>query len=837
MGHLTSDLRFAMRQLRLNPTFTAVAALSLALGIGANTAIFQLIDAIRMRPLPVPNADRLAYIDFAPNSYRSGQFSTRSSRLTYKLWQAIRAQQQGFESVMVWSARNFNLAEGGKARYAEGLLVSSDFFTTLRTPAIIGRTFTAADDHPGCGTSSGAVISYPFWQREYASDPAITTRQVRLSGHLFPIIGVTPPGFFGVEIGHQFDVAIPLCSDALYFDPGKGRIETDLGWWLSAMGRLKPGWTLDRANTQLAAVTPGIMQQTLIASYRPDQAEKFKANKLAVTAGDTGVSGLRRQYGDPLWILLATTGLVLLIACANLANLLLARASVREREIAVRQAIGAGRGRLITQLLSESMLLAVLGTALGVGLASLLSRWLITFLSTSNNQVFVGLSPDWRLLGFMAAIAVVTCVLFGLAPALRATRIEPIAAMRNSGRGLTTGREKFSLRRILVVGQVALSMVLLVGALLFTRSLQKLLAVDPGFRPEGIIEVDIDYTPAHFAKERIFDLRQQTLEALNIRTGARASGQVGWTPVSGSGWDESVYAESSTAESSTAPAKDVLFNWAGRGYFDAMGIQRIAGRDFDEHDTVNAPKIAIVNERFAKAFFDDQNPVGKTFRVRAPAGKTDDRFQIVGLIRNTKYYDLREDFKPIAYLPITQDDSLRQGGTFVLRTNAAPAEFYRNAEQAIATVHPQLPVNFAILTTQLKDSLLRERLMAALAGAFGILAGTLAVLGLYGVIAYMVTRRRNEIGVRIALGATRSRVINLVLREAILLLAIGLAAGAALAAWAGRAAATLLYGLKPYDRATLAGAAALLAAIALIASYAPAHRASCLQPMDALRDE
>ena len=307
---------------------------------------------------------------------------------------------------------------------------------------------------------------------------------------------------------------------------------------------------------------------------------------------------------------------------------------------------------------------------------------------------------------------------------------------------------------------------------------------------------------------------------------------MGWTPVSGSGWDESVY-----AEGSTAPTKDALFNWAGRGYFDAMGIQRIAGRDFDEHDTFNAPKIAIVNEQFAKAFFDGQNPVGKTFRVRASAGKTDDRFQIVGLIRNTKYYELREDFQPIAYRPVTQDDNLTQSGTFVFRTNASPAEFYHNAEQAIATVHPQLPVNFAILTTQLKDSLLRERLMAALAGAFGILAGTLAVLGLYGVIAYMVARRRNEIGIRVAVGATRSRVINLVLREAILLLAFGLAAGAVLAAWTGRAAATLLYGLKPYDPATLAGAAALLAAIALIASYAPARRASRLQPMDALRDE
>src|SRR5580658_11017482 len=398
--------------------------------------------------------------------------------------------------MMAWSAKPFNLAQEGKARYAEGLFVNGDFFNVLQVPAVIGRTFTAQDDQPGCG-SPGAVISYAFWQGELAGDPAITNRTVRLDGRLFPVIGVTPPGFFGVEIGHRFDVAVPICSDPMFWEAGKGRIPTQTAWWLSLMARLKPGWTIERANAQIQTVSPAIMRETLPSSYRADMAKGYLTNKLTVTTGATGVSGLRRQYEDPLWILLATTGLVLLIACANLANLLLARASVREREIAVRQAIGASRGRLITQLLSESMLLALFGTALGALLAQALSRALVAFLTTPGNSLFVGLQLDPRVLGFMAAVAVLTCLLFGLAPAIRATSVAPASAMRSGGRGLTTGRDRFGLRRALVVAQISLSLVLLVGAFLFVRSLQKLLDIQPGFRPEGIVAVNLDLGPGH----------------------------------------------------------------------------------------------------------------------------------------------------------------------------------------------------------------------------------------------------------------------------------------------------------------------------------------------------
>jgi predicted permease len=829
-----ADLRFGLRQLRLNPTFTAVAVVSLALGIGANAAIFQLIDAIRLRTIPVKDPQSLAYLDFMKDSKRSGWWSTRSATFTSKLWESVRRHQQSFSEVIAWSAKSFNLAQEGKARYAEGLFVSGNFFNVLGIPAVAGRTLNARDDQPGCGLA-GAVIGYSFWQGEFGGDPAITSRSVRLDGNLFPIIGVAAPGFFGVEIGHRFDVAVPLCSDPLFWEPGKegrGRIPVATAWWLSIMGRLKPGWTIERANAQMKAVSAPIMTEALPASYRPDDAKKFQANKLVVTPGATGVSQLRRQYEDPLWILLATTGLVLLIACANLANLLLARASAREREIAVRQALGASRGRLILQLLSESLLLALFGAALGTALAAGLSQGLVAFLTTQDNRMYVGMGLDWRVLGFTGGIAVLTCILFGLAPALRATRITPASVMRASGRGLTAGREKFSLRRMLVVAQVAMSLMLLAGALLFVRSLRKLLTVDAGFRPEGIVAIDVDYRAAHFPKDRIIEIRRQTLEKLRASTGSIAGAQISMTPVSGSGWDQNVW-----AEGAAGPRVDALFNSAGPGYFLTMGTPFVMGRDFNERDNLSAPKVAIVNEAFAKKIFNGANPVGRAFRREESAEKPDSVFQVVGMVRNTKYYELREDFRPIAFVPQTQDEDPGAGATFVLRTNKPLGEFYRNAEAAVGEVHSGLGVHFTVLTTQIRESLMRDRLMAALAGVFGLLAATLAVVGLYGVIAYMVVRRQNEIGVRIALGSTRNGVIGLVLREAILLLVFGLAVGTGLALWAGRAAASLIYGMTPRDPLTLGSAVALLAMVALLASYAPAWRASRLQPMDALRDE
>jgi predicted permease len=531
---------------------------------------------------------------------------------------------------------------------------------------------------------------------------------------------------------------------------------------------------------------------------------------------------------------MATTGLVLLIACANLANLLLARGSVREREVAVRLAIGASRWRLVRQFLVESLLLAISGAALGVLLAQELSRALIAFLSTPNNPLFVDLKTDWPILGFTALLAVTTCILFGLMPALRATRLPPATVMRAGGRGTSAGRERFGLRRALVSTQVSLSFVVLVAALLFVRSLHNLLVVDPGFQSEGILSVMLDLSQPKYSKERRPVVYRELLEHMAARRGVVSAAQVGFTPVSGSGWNDTLRPEGTTANRSD---RESNFNRVGPGYFRTMGTGFVAGRDFDDHDTVASPKVAIVNEAFAKKFFAGKNPVGLTFHVEGPAGKPDPLYQIVGVVRNTKYYELREDFIPISFLPIAQDDEPGAGATFVLRTHAPMGEAMAGVKTAVGEVSPAIGIEFRILSGQLRESLMRERLMATLSGAFGGLAALLATLGLYGVIAYMVARRRNEIGVRMALGADRMKVIRLVLREAILLLAVGLTAGVLLALWAGRAATTLLFGLQPYDPITMLSAVALLTVVALAASYGPARRAAAIEPMMALRDE
>ena len=496
---LSQDIRYGARQLRLNPGFTLVGVLSLALGIGANTAIFQLVDAVRLRTLPVQNPQELVSITFPKGSHYSGWFSTRSATFTSTQWHLIRDQQKAFSGAIAWSAARFNLTQGGEARYADGMYVSGDFFSVLGVPATIGRTFTKEDDTAACG-SPGAVVSYAFWQREFGGDPAAVGRMVSLDGRPFPVVGVTPADFFGVEVGRQYDIAIPLCADRLLAADGKGRAPVPHAFWLAALGRLNPGWTAERATAHLQALAPGIMRGSLPPAYRPDQVKLYLANKLEATPGASGVSELRHKFESPLLILLVTTGLVLLIACANLANLLLARASVREKEMAIRLAMGAGRGRLIRQLLSESLLLAAFGAALGAILAQVLSRSLVAFLSTPNDSVFVGLGMDLRVLGFTAVLAMGTCLLFGLLPAWRATRLAPAAAMRAGSRGMTAGREKHGVRRALVVSQVALSLVLMVGALLFVRSLQNLMSVDAGFRPEGVITVDLDLRRPAYSK-------------------------------------------------------------------------------------------------------------------------------------------------------------------------------------------------------------------------------------------------------------------------------------------------------------------------------------------------
>ena len=832
LDQLRGDAVYGVRQLKQNPGFTAVAVLSLGLGIGANTAIFQLVNAVRLKLLPVKDPEQLVVVDWNKDSARSGSWSTRSANFTYTQWDVLRAQQQAFSGTIAWSASLFDLSSGGEPRFAQGVFVSGSFFPVLGVGAEMGRTLGASDDNSTCNAT--AVISHAFWQREFGGDPHVLGRRLTLNGYPVSVIGVTPPSFFGVEVGHRYDVAIPLCADRLISEDHKGRIPGRAAWWLSIMGRLKPGWTVTSASAYLTAISPAFMRMTLPEDYKPDLAKKYLANKLNSKEADNGVSDIREGSENALNLLLAITGLVLLIACANLANLLLARATVREPEIAVRLAIGASRWRVVRQLLAESLILAVSGAVLGVFVAYALSRGLIALLETPDTPTFLSLSWDWRVLAFTAGLAIGTCLLFGLVPALRSTLLSPAEAMRASGRTATAGRERFGLRRALVTGQVALSLLLLVGALLFVRSFHKLLTTDAGFRPEDVLAVQIDFGKASYPEAQRLSVYRDLTERLSAIPGVVSAAQVAFTPVSGSGWDNSIGPE---GESAAGSNKQAWFNRAGSGYFKTMGIGLLAGREFNDQDRVTSAKVAIVNEEFARKYFHGVNPVGHTFHLEQGAGKPEPLFQIVGLVRNTKYYDLKENFKPIGFFPMAQDEHPGSGMNVVLRIAGLPGPIIRSAKKAIAAVNSSLSMQIKPLSEQLSDSIRGERTMAILSGAFGSLAALLATLGLYGVMSYMIARRRKEIGVRMALGADRRRVVQLVLKEAVLMLAVGLAMGVVLSLWAGQLAQNMLFGVPPRDALSLGGAAVLLSAIAMLAGYIPARRAAADDPISAVRIE
>lgn len=826
---IRADLAYGIRQLRLNPGFASVAILSLALGIGANTAMFQLINAVRLKELPVMDPQELVSIDFAPDSARGGWWSSRSANYAYAHWLEMRKQQQAFSGLLAWSAARFNLVTGGEPRFAEGIYVSGGYFQELGVNASIGRTLTEADDSAAC--DMGAVISDAFWQREFGGDLGVLGRTLSLDGHPVPVIGVTPPSFFGVEVGSQYDVAVPLCADLVM---KKGRIPGAANWWLSMMGRLKPGWTQEKATAHLHAISPGFMQATLPPDYNADIAKRYLENKLEANEAGTGVSGLRRQYEGPLLLLWIITGLVLLIACANLANLLLARASVREGEIAVRMAIGSSRLRLVRQLLTESMILAIAGAVLGAGFAVMLARGLVAFISSPNNRIFIDVSLDWRVVAFTGALAVLTCGLFGLLPALRATYPSPVAAMRSDGKSASAGRERFGVRNMLVVTQVAMSLVLLVGALLFIRSLNNLLTTDPGFKPAGVMLASINFSQVPYPEERRLDVYRDLRDRLAALPGVLSLAQVRFTPVGGGGWDNRVGADTTPAAASD---KEANFNRTAPGYFNTMGTRLIAGRDFSERDTLHSPKVAIVNEMFAQKVFDGENPVGRTFHLEAGAGQQEQLFQIVGLVANTKYRQLREEFVPIGYFPIDQDEQPVEGANFVIRMAGSPGRLIAGAKATLEEMAPAISIQFQPFSKRLEDSILREQLVATLSGGFGLLAGLLAMLGLYGVIAYTVERRRSEFGVRMALGANPSHVVQLVLSEATLLVGIGLVVGIGISLWAGKAASSLLFGIEAHDLLTILAASAALATISLLASYLPARRAAALNPITSLRSE
>jgi len=830
MISLWKDLRYGLRALRLSPGFTLIAILTLALGIGANTAIFQLIDAIRLRTIPVKNPEELATVRIADRHWGSGQFSGPYSQLSFPMWQQIRDRQQGFAQIAAWSAQRFNLATGGEIRYANVLRVSGEFFQVLGVEPFLGRLLGPADDQPGCALGA-ANISYAFWQRNFGGDPSIVGKRLSLDGNSFEIVGVTSPGFTGISVGDTFDAVVPICIEPIV-SPRNNRLTIRHAWWLASVGRLKPGWSVARANAQIKAVTPVILQETIPPFYDSEGIKKYLAYQLGVFQAGTGFSNLRQDSETPLWLLLGISGLVLLIACANLANLMLARTGAKEQQITIRLALGATRGRMIRELLSESILLALAGSLGGLFLALAVSRMLVAFLSTAGNRIFLELPTDWRVLEFATALAVLTTVLFGLAPAFRATRVEPAALLQSGSRGMTGGRERFSLRRILVVSQVAISVVLLMGALLFARSLHNLTALNLGFRQNGILITSVDFNRLPIPEDRYTEYKRQLVKAVKAIPGVESAAHAMLVPFGGSSWNDDVITEGSDEDKGVA-----WLNYVGPGYFQTVGTPLLAGRDFDDQDSATSVKVAIVNQAFVRKIFKGADPLGKRFRIHEPPGKPRPLYQIVGVTGDHKFNDMHEEYLPFMYFPPTQQEKPSPDDQIIIHSSLPLGSLMSSIKQAIGDVNPGIDFEFKALKTQVHNSLVSDELMATLSGFFGFLAALLAAIGLYGVIAYMVVQRTKEIGIRMAIGAKRTDVVGMILREAGILTAAGLVIGTTLALASAQVVKSLLYGLKPRDPFTLVLAVVTLAAVAALASFLPAYRASRLDPLKALRYE
>lgn len=827
---LLQDLRFALRILLKSPGFAVVALLTLALGIGANAAIFQLIDAVRLRSLPVRNPETLAAVqtNMKGTGWGTGRFEGEYPDFTFPLWQQIRQRQQAFSSLAVWSADRLNLATGGVEDNANVIWVSGEFFQTLGLRPVLGRLISDTDDRPGC--AGAVVLSYGFWQRRYGGAANVIGKTLTIEDHPFPILGVTPPGFYGVSVGDRFDVAVPVCAETIV-NGQDSRINGPyalMTWWLAMLGRLKPGWNLKRATAQLHAITPAVLRATIAPQYDPNDVKHYLAITLAARPAANGFSNLRQAASTSLWLLLGLSGLVLLIACANLANLMLARGSARGREIALRLALGASRARVIRQFLLESALLAAVGTSCGALLAVAVRRSLAGFLGAPSLKM----AMDWRVLAFAGSLAALTTVLFGLVPALKAGDVAPGTALKTAGRAMTAGRERFRLRRILVVTQVALALVLLSGALLFARSLRNLLTRDLGFQENGILVTNVDYTRLNLPVASRNAFETNLLDRIRAIPGVAAAADAARAPASpDTEWGEVLGGRSDEHEGQTD------MDWVSPGYFRTMEIALLAGRGFDASDTAASPKAAVVDQAFAKKFLNpDKDAIGQRFRLAMPPEVPEPYYTVVGLARNSAYSSLREPFGPIAYLARSQAET-STWASILIRSRTGMAGLLNSVKNVIVGVNPEIDIEFQVLRSQIRLSLAQDELLVILSGFFGALALLLAALGLYGVISYTVTQRTNEIGVRMALGAQRVSVIRLVLGEVSVLIAIGIAVGTPLTLTAGRAAGSQLFELKPSDPPTLALAIVILAGIGFAASFVPARRASRLDPMTALRNE
>jgi predicted permease len=844
LAELAQDLRYAVRLLRRSPGFTAVAIVTLALGIGANTAVFSVMDTVLLKSMPVEDPERLVLV--------GAECKRESWILTYPTFRDLRDQQQDFSGISAISdsSRMVVSFPGGstqEATYVPGTIVSGNYFSVLGVRPLMGRMFTEADDRlPGTGGVQDrvAVISYGLWQRQYGGDAGVVGRKISINRDVYTIIGVTPREFRGHQTGYAPDIWVTM-------NQAKSPEDLNQRHWAffsGVMARLKPGVSVRQAEAAMTAayqqVLTGEVGQGIEESLRsPGPSKPVDKNisdyHITLKPGGGGLGMLREKYAQSLRIIMAVVGVVLLIACTNVANLLLARATSRRSEIGLRLALGSGRYRLMRQLLTESVLLALMGGAAGLLVAYWLADALATFIATGGMPLSIQVSPDTRVLAFTTVVCFASALVFGLVPAWQATRTEIGTALKGSSRTQTGGRQRQRFSRVMLVSQVALSLLLLVGAGLLARSLANLHRLDPGLRLQNVLMLEVHMEDLEriqgkpdfaVAQKRLPGVLREIDERLNALPGVR-SASVSWLGL----FSENDLYTSLVIRGAgeTGPAH---VNMVSSRYFETVGMQVVMGRGFNARDDERAQRVMMINEALARTYLAGQNPLGKLAVMPNADGLKDTPFEIVGVLRDAKYNDLRARVEPMFYLPLAQAPYPVQ--SVEVQTTGDPLAMAAQVRRVLRETHRDLMISEVTTLAQRVDgTVVRERMLAELSGVFGVLALVLACVGLYGTMSYAVARRTSEIGIRMALGARRGEMLWLVLRETLLLVALGVAIGLPASMAATRFLQDYLFELKPTDPATIGAAAMILAAIAVLAGYLPARRAARVDPLTALRYE
>jgi predicted permease len=852
MTNLLESVRYSVRQFRKSPTFTLAVVLTLALGIGGTTAIFTLIHAVMLRSLPVSDPARLYRIGDGDNCCVEGGPQDRWGMFSFPLYERLKAETPEFEEVAAFQAggSRVSVRREGVDRAARPLrseFVTGNYFSTLGVKAYGGRLLTPDDDHPG--SPPAVVLSHHAWQSHYGADPSLVGSTLIVEGHPFTVLGIAPPGFFGETLrGDPPDVWIPVQQEPT-IDGDGALLRQPVSAWLRVIGRLRPGASIDGMSARLTGVLRQWLQHDsgYPSNWMPDVIRMLPKQVITVVPAGAGVGEMKEEYGRSLQILLAVCALVLLIACANVANLLLARAVARRGQTAVRIAIGASRRQVVMQALVEAMLLAVVGGIAGLFVAMGAAKLLLALAFRSSQFLPISIEPSLPMLAFAFAVSLATGVMFGAAPAWFATRTDPVEALRGSGRG-AIDRSSFARKALLIV-QATLSVVLVAGATMLARSLSKLENQDFGYDVNGRVVVALNRPPATYTPDRLSALYRQIEERLDTLPGVTGSGLALYNPLTDN-WGELILVAGHPAPKMS---EEAVASWdrVSANYLQSLGVKVVRGRAFTPADNETAAPVAVVNEAFVRRFFrSDEDPIDQHFGLDLPENAG--TFRIVGVVRDAKFagWGLNRPARPMFYVPLAQfvhyPSELIQRielmshyvRGMLLVTGAAPGALEPMLTKVVADVDPNLTIrSVRTLRQQIELSFDQERAVASLAGLFGVVALLLAAVGLYGVTAYTVAQRTSEIGIRMALGADRAKVIDLVLRGAFERVVLGLAVGLPLAVGAGRLISAQLYGVPFWDPLALTVAAGSLAACALVAAIIPAGGAASISPVDALRAE